>query len=134
MVYLILGSYYYSPLNKIEHTYHEAQIVTVDCGPPPVFHNGTVSYQNTTAGSEVHYQCYDGFTLEGEMTAVCRVDGRWSSTPVCRQLTGILHLSQIQQTIDLGNGYNQWHRNRSGCSGQTVTLFWPHINIHDQLS
>ena len=60
--------------------------ITVDCGPPPVFLNGTVSYQNTT--SEAHYRCDDGFTLEGETTAVCRVDGRWSSTPVCRPRTG----------------------------------------------
>ena len=89
MVYLIPGSYYYSPLNKI-HTYHETQIVTVNCGPPPVFPNGTVSYQNTTEESEAHYRCYDGFTLEGEMTAVCRVDGRWSSTPVCRLLTSTI--------------------------------------------
>ena len=64
------------------------KFVTVDCGPPPVFLNGTVSYQNTTEGSEAHYHCDDGFTLEGEMTAVCRADGRWSSTPVCRQTTG----------------------------------------------
>ena len=65
--------------------------ITVDCGPPPVFLNGTVSYQNTTEGSEAHYRCDDGFTLEGEMTAVCRADGRWSSTPVCRPRTGILY-------------------------------------------
>ena len=62
--------------------------ITVDCGPPPVFLNGIVSYQNTTEGSEAHYRCDDGFTLEGEMAAVCRADGRWSSTPVCRQTTG----------------------------------------------
>ena len=62
--------------------------ITVDCGPPPVFPNGIVSYENTTEGSEVHYRCDDGFTLEGEMTVVCRVDGRWSSTPVCRPSAG----------------------------------------------
>ena len=65
MIYLILGSYYYSPLNKIKHTYHETQIVTVDCGPPSVLLNGTISYHNTNEGSEVHYHCDDGFTLEG---------------------------------------------------------------------
>ena len=62
--------------------------ITVDCGHPPVFLDGTVSYLNTTEGSEAHYHCDDGFTLEGEMTAVCRADGRWNSTPVCRQTTG----------------------------------------------
>ena len=62
--------------------------ITVDCGPPPVFLNGTVSYQTTTERSEADYRCDDGFTLEGEMTAVCRADGRWSSTPVCRQTIG----------------------------------------------
>ena len=62
--------------------------ITADCGPPPVFLNGTVSYQNTTEGSETRYHCDDGFTPEGEITAVCRADGRWSSTPVCRRTTG----------------------------------------------
>ena len=61
---------------------------SVDCGPPSVFYNGTVSYQSTTVGSEASYHCYDGFTLEGEMKAVCRADGRWSYTPVCRRHTG----------------------------------------------
>ena len=78
----------FSPTNKLKHTYHETLIVTVDCGPPPVFLNGTVSYQNTTEGSEAHYYCDDGFTLEGEMTAVCRADGMWSFPPVCRRTTG----------------------------------------------
>ena len=63
-------------------------LTVVDCGPPPVFFNGTVSYQNTTEGSEADYHCEDGFTLEGEMTAVCRADGRWSFPPVCGPLTG----------------------------------------------
>ena len=62
--------------------------ITADCGPPPVFLNGTVSYQNTTEGSEAQYLCDDGFTLEGEMATVCRADERWSSTPVCRQTRG----------------------------------------------
>ena len=69
--------------------------VTVDCGPPPVFLNGIVSYQTTNEESEAHYHCDNGFTLEGEMTAVCRADGRWSSIPVCRQTTG----NMIKQTL-----------------------------------
>ena len=60
--------------------------VTVDCGSPPAIFNGTVSYQNTTEASEAQYRCDNGFTLEREMTAVCRADGRWSS--ICRPLIG----------------------------------------------
>ena len=60
--------------------------VTANCGSPPAFLNGTVNYRNTTEGSEAQYHCDDGFTLEGELTAVCRADGRWSS--ICRPLTG----------------------------------------------
>ena len=62
--------------------------VTANCGSPPAFLNGTVNYRNTTEGSEAQYHCDDDFTLEGGMTAVCRADQRWSSTPVCRPLTG----------------------------------------------
>ena len=51
-----------------------------------------------TAGSEAHYRCDDGFTLEGEMTAVCRVDQRWSSTPICRRTTGKV-IEQISKVI-----------------------------------
>ena len=75
-------------MNKLKHAYHETQIIPADCGPLPVFLNGTVSYHNTTEGSEAQYHCDDGFTLEGEMIAVCRSDGRWSFPPVCRPLTG----------------------------------------------
>ena len=73
------------------------ETVTADCGSPPVLFNGTVNYQNTTEGSEAHYHCDDGFNLEGERTAVCRSDGRWSSTPVCRQTTG----DMIKQSVKL---------------------------------
>ena len=75
-------------LALIANLHITVEFVTVDCGPPPVFRNGNVSYQNTTERSEAHYRCDNGFTLEGEVTAVCRADGRWSSTPVCRQTTG----------------------------------------------
>ena len=64
-----------------------AHKLSADCGPPSVF-LGNVSYLNTTEGSEAHYHCDDGFTLEGEMTAVCKADRRWSSPPVCRPSTG----------------------------------------------
>ena len=76
MVYLIPGSYtitveymLHCPDCSIQNTHY-----IVDCGPPPVFLNGTVSYQNMTEGSEAHYRCDDGFTLEGEMTAVEQIE------------------------------------------------------------
>ena len=31
-------------------------MVAADCGPPSVFLNGTVSYQDTTEESEAHYR------------------------------------------------------------------------------
>ena len=65
---------------------------TVDCGPPPFLLNGAVSYQNTTEGSEGHYNCNNGFTLEGEMTTVCTANGSWDSIPFCRPETGMLYL------------------------------------------
>ena len=79
-------------MNKITES------VTVDCGSPAVFFNGIVSYQNTTEGSQAHYHCDNGFILEGKMAAVCRADGRWSSTPVCRQTTGCM----MKQTVIVG--------------------------------
>ena len=81
---------YYSTSIEQKQILVSSNSVTADCGSPSVFLNGTMSYRSTTEGSEAHYRCDDGFTLEGEMTAVCRADGRWNSTPVCRQLTGIL--------------------------------------------
>ena len=54
-----------------------------DCGPPTLFPNGTVIYENTTEGSQAYYHCDGGFTLEGNFTAVCAADGNWSSTPIC---------------------------------------------------
>ena len=61
---------------------------TADCGPPPFLLNGAVSYLATTEGSEGHYQCNDGFTLEGGMTTVCGANGSWDSTPICRPQIG----------------------------------------------
>jgi len=57
----------------------------VDCGLPSLFLNGTVTYQNTTERALAYYRCDSGFTLEGNITAVCGADGNWSSTPVCSE-------------------------------------------------
>jgi len=61
------------------------EVYVADCGPPSFFPNGTVIYQNTTEGSQAHYHCNSGFTLEGNSTAVCGADGNWSSTPACSE-------------------------------------------------
>ena len=58
-------------------------VYVADCGPPSFFPNGTVIYQNITEGSQAHYHCNSGFTLEGNSTAVCGAGGNWSSKPVC---------------------------------------------------
>ena len=60
-----------------------------DCGHPPIIFNGTMSYQNTTEGSEAHYHWV---TPEGELTAICREDGRWSLTHVCRSYSGMVYI------------------------------------------
>ena len=36
---------------------------------------------STVEGSEITYQCDDGFTPEGTMTAVCGEDGEWRPNP-----------------------------------------------------
>ena len=36
---------------------------------------------STVEGSEITYQCDDGLTPEGTMTAVCEEDGEWRPNP-----------------------------------------------------
>ena len=36
---------------------------------------------STVEGSEITYQCDDGLTPEGNMTAVCGEDGEWRPNP-----------------------------------------------------
>ena len=55
---------------------------TADCGAPAPPMNGSMqSYTNTTEGSVVVFQCDSGFVPEGEITAVCGRDSRWTPDP-----------------------------------------------------
>ncbi|XP_072107222.1 CUB and sushi domain-containing protein 1a [Mobula birostris] len=61
----------------------------IKCGLPKSPGNGSVVGRDYSMGSQVHYRCNEGFTLESEhqATAVCRDDGKWSNnwkTPRCK--------------------------------------------------
>ena len=55
----------------------------VDCGYPGPPVNGSFGgdITSTVEGSEITYQCDDGLTPEGTMTAVCGEDGEWRPYP-----------------------------------------------------
>ena len=55
----------------------------VDCGYPDPPVNGSFGgdITSTVEGSEITYQCDDGLTPEGTMTAVCGEDGEWRPNP-----------------------------------------------------
>ena len=76
-------------LVQVISNFHFLCCYTADCGPPPFLLNGAVSYQATTEGSEGHYHCNDGFTMEGGMTTMCGANGSWDSSPLCRPQTGM---------------------------------------------
>ena len=59
-----------------------------NCGAPPPPVNGFLqSYNNTTEGSVVVFQCEPGFVLEEGMRAVCGSNGQWSpKSPVAPPL------------------------------------------------
>ena len=54
-----------------------------DCGYPDPPVNGSFGgdITSTVEGSEITYQCDDGLTPEGTMTAVCGQDGEWIPNP-----------------------------------------------------
>ena len=57
-------------------------IIIADCGAPLPPVNGSLQLDtNTTEGSVVVFQCNPGLVSEGEMTAVCGMDGQWTPNP-----------------------------------------------------
>ena len=54
-----------------------------DCGYPDPPVNGSFGgdITSTVEGSEITYQCDDGLSPEGNMTAVCGEDGEWRPNP-----------------------------------------------------
>lgn len=62
----------------------------VSCGIPEAPGNGSFSGTEFTLGSEVTYECHEGFRLSAgqHATAVCREDGSWShggTPPTCQR-------------------------------------------------
>lgn len=52
------------------------------CGPPPSIANGTYAANNNQA----EYSCNEGYTLIGDLTLICGLDGKWnfSEPPICK--------------------------------------------------
>ena len=60
-----------------------------DCGKPSTPTDGSVAFNSTSYQSEAIYSCDNGYTLVGEATRKCLINGTWSNTdPVC-QIKGI---------------------------------------------
>ncbi|XP_072912857.1 CUB and sushi domain-containing protein 1-like [Hemitrygon akajei] len=64
----------------------------IKCGVPKSPGNGSVVGRDYSMGSQIHYRCNEGFTLESDhqATAVCREDGKWSNnwkTPQCKPVS-----------------------------------------------
>ena len=93
--------------NSVCHTVFAAN--TADCGPPPFLLNGALNYQNTMEGSEVHYHCRDGFTLEGRMTSVCEENGSWNPTPICTPQTGMHTTYYLTLQKHMSSQYHLWY-------------------------
>ncbi|XP_052275320.1 sushi, von Willebrand factor type A, EGF and pentraxin domain-containing protein 1-like [Dreissena polymorpha] len=63
----------------------------IDCGPLPIFINGTAHATNTTYGSVAIFTCDEGFNLTGNSHTVCGSNGIWNT------------IDQTCTIIDCGN-------------------------------
>lgn len=56
----------------------------VDCDNLQDPDNGRASLSGTDFGSRARYQCFPGYTLQGDATRLCQDDGYWSGEePSC---------------------------------------------------
>ena len=58
----------------------------VDCGrlDDPINGSVTFRFNLTTFNSVATYSCNTGFTLVGNISRICQIDGNWSDTaPIC---------------------------------------------------
>uniref|UniRef100_A0A4W3I254 Sushi domain-containing protein n=1 Tax=Callorhinchus milii TaxID=7868 RepID=A0A4W3I254_CALMI len=63
------------------------QCTELDCGPPPGVQNANVIRNQTTSlGSQVYYECMEGFySAGGRNISVCTVKGQWENiTLICK--------------------------------------------------
>ena len=66
-------------------------LTVIDCGEPPLYPNAVVvdtGGPSTTFGSEVTYQCNEGYRFENRSgiaaNSTCRGSGNWSTPPICQ--------------------------------------------------
>ena len=81
--------------------------LVIECPDPGIPENGRRQLSTITVGSQVVYDCDDGFTLSGERAQECLVNGTWSSQlPSCeRESTGICCImSHSQCRVGSGEG------------------------------
>ncbi|XP_067945461.1 sushi, von Willebrand factor type A, EGF and pentraxin domain-containing protein 1-like [Watersipora subatra] len=58
----------------------------VNCGAPPTVDNSDRQVSGHSYIDTVRYECYVGYTLEGNSTIVCQVIGHWTVPPSCVEL------------------------------------------------
>ena len=61
-------------------------LVVIECPDPGTPDNGRRQLSSSTVGSQVVFECNDGYTLSGERTQECLVNGTWSrQLPSCER-------------------------------------------------
>uniref|UniRef100_A0A8C8AQF1 Sushi, von Willebrand factor type A, EGF and pentraxin domain-containing protein 1 n=1 Tax=Otus sunia TaxID=257818 RepID=A0A8C8AQF1_9STRI len=97
------------------------------CKVPVSLLNGKAIYENNTVGSTIAYFCTRGYSLEGEPTAECTRDGRWSNPlPLCKPnpcpVPFIIPENALLSEVDFYVGQNVSIRCREGyqLKGQSV--------------
>lgn len=58
--------------------------ITVSCGVPPHVESSEVQMTGILQDDIAIYQCQLGFRREGNSTAVCKHDGKWTQPPRCQ--------------------------------------------------
>ena len=78
---------------------------------------------STLEGSEITYQCDDGLTPEGTMTAVCGEDGEWRPNPgdvECRKNDRLSTGITIRHTVQVYIYYSFQERQNATCKFTSV--------------
>ena len=58
--------------------------IAQDCPELENPENGTVTAENRLYPNEATYTCNDGFSLEGDATRMCQINGEWAGeAPTC---------------------------------------------------